>query len=61
MEIRLLEHSQFLVQIVTGNRICFVHVIKPADWNDKQQLQSLGHEVMHCFGATHIGDLDEET
>ena len=44
-----------------GNRICFVHVIKPADWNDKQQLQSLGHEVMHCFGANHIGDLDEET
>ena len=44
-----------------GNRICYVHVIMPTDWNDKQQLQSLGHEMMHCFGAHHIGDLDEET
>ena len=44
-----------------GNRICFVHVIKPADWNDKQQFQSLGHEMMHCLGAEHIGDINEET
>ena len=40
-----------------GERKCYVHVIMPEDWNDKQQLQSLGHEIMHCFGANHIGEI----
>ena len=32
---------------------CEVHVMMPTDWNDKNALQSLGHETLHCFGADH--------
>ena len=44
-----------------GDRICFVHIVMPVDWNDKQQFQSLGHEMMHCLGAKHIGAINEAT
>ena len=45
-----------------GRDTCYVHITEVHDWNDKGTMQSLGHEVMHCFGAHHyIGDTDEET
>ena len=36
--------------------MCVIHIIKPRDWNDVQIQADLGHEVLHCFGADHIGD-----
>ena len=36
-----------------GVRRCVLHIVRPADWNDKQILVDAGHEVMHCFGADH--------
>ena len=36
---------------------CSVFIVKPDDWNDKERLQSLGHEVLHCFEAKHKGEV----
>ena len=44
-----------------GDGTCYIHITEIKDWNDKGSMQSLGHEILHCFGAHHIGDTDEET
>ena len=44
-----------------GDEDCYIHIVEVKDWNDKGTMQSLGHELLHCFGAHHIGDTDEET
>ena len=44
-----------------NGKVCEVHIIKPINWNHKSAMQSLGHEVLHCYGAKHIGAIDEET
>lgn len=32
---------------------CTVHALKPRDFNDEPLLKVLGHEFLHCLGATH--------
>ena len=32
---------------------CTIIMPKPKDFNDKTHLTILGHELMHCFGASH--------
>lgn len=32
---------------------CTIYLPQPTSFNDKTGLQLLGHEVWHCFGATH--------
>ena len=44
-----------------NGKVCEVHIIKPINWNHKSAMQSLGHEVLHCYGAKHIGDINEAT
>ncbi len=34
-------------------RVCEVYAVRPKDFDDKNRLMHLGHEVWHCFGATH--------
>lgn len=32
---------------------CSIYTLKPDSWNDNRSLAILGHEVLHCLGATH--------
>lgn len=32
---------------------CVIRAFKPKDFNDVDALATLGHEMMHCLGATH--------
>jgi len=34
---------------------CTIILPKPDNFNDKNKLTILGHELMHCFGANHEG------
>lgn len=33
--------------------ICEVYSTRPANFDDKVALETLGHEIWHCLGATH--------
>jgi hypothetical protein len=33
--------------------ICEIYTVRPEDFDDTDKLQSLGHELWHCLGATH--------
>ncbi len=43
--------------------ICFVHIIIPKIWDDRESLTIIGHEIMHCALADHkpiiINDIAE--
>ncbi len=32
---------------------CEIHVMMPYNWNDDDAMRTVGHELMHCFGAVH--------
>jgi hypothetical protein len=32
---------------------CNIYALKPNNWNDNRSLAILGHEILHCLGATH--------
>lgn len=32
---------------------CEIHVMMPYNWNDDDAMRTVGHELMHCFGARH--------
>ncbi len=32
---------------------CEIHTMMPYNWNDDDAMRTLGHELLHCFGATH--------
>jgi hypothetical protein len=36
--------------------LCTINTIKPTDWNDEFAMATVGHEMMHCLGATHLED-----
>lgn len=33
--------------------VCEVYVVEPKDFDDTERLMHFGHEVWHCFGASH--------
>lgn len=33
--------------------VCHVYVKPPRAWADFDRMETLGHEMMHCFGAVH--------
>ena len=43
--------------------VCFVHIIAPKFWDDREGLTIIGHEIMHCAVAAHknviINDIAE--
>ena len=43
--------------------VCFVHIIAPKFWDDREGLTIVGHEIMHCAMADHknviINDIAE--
>jgi hypothetical protein len=41
------------LEIVGTEAVCHIHAVRPKDFNDVVPLQILGHEVFHCFGASH--------
>lgn len=39
---------------------CEIHVMMPYHWNDDDAMRTVGHELMHCFGATHEKGTDKQ-
>jgi hypothetical protein len=33
--------------------VCEIYAVQPENFDDSNNLNSLGHEVWHCLGATH--------
>ena len=44
----------------TEGLYCIIHMMRPTDWNDKNRMQTLGHEMVHCLGGKHITGLAGE-
>ncbi len=41
---------------------CEIHVMMPYHWNDDDAMRTVGHELMHCFGAEHErGETEDPT
>ncbi|MBT3309693.1 MAG: hypothetical protein HOL04_02655 [Gammaproteobacteria bacterium] len=39
--------------LVRRDGSCEIHVMMPYNWNDNDAMRTVGHELMHCFGAAH--------
>lgn len=38
-----------------NSEYCFLHVMKPEIWDDREAMIIIGHELMHCTLADHAG------
>jgi hypothetical protein len=41
--------------------VCFVHIIAPELWDDRESLTIIGHEIMHCALSDHRDVIINET
>jgi|SaaInlStandDraft_4_1057021.scaffolds.fasta_scaffold33181_3 hypothetical protein len=52
-------NEMFPGRIVNGfakihdNSDCEIHAMNPYNWNDDDAMRTIGHELMHCMGASH--------
>jgi hypothetical protein len=41
--------------------VCFVHIIPPEIWDDRESMAIMGHEIYHCALADHRDVILNET
>lgn len=39
--------------------VCYIHIVKPKIWDDREAMAIFGHETYHCALASHARIMDE--